>query len=72
MINCWHKMADKRPTFDDVINFFANHDRIMKPCPDVPLASVDMDVEEEEVQSKKVRRRRRIWMWRRRRCRARR
>ncbi|XP_076168527.1 uncharacterized protein LOC143147294 isoform X3 [Ptiloglossa arizonensis] len=43
MYSCWCTDHTKRPTAPDIVDFLATNPRILSPCLDVPLASVQIE-----------------------------
>lgn len=43
MYSCWNVDNSKRPTAPEIVDFLAMNSRIVSPCLDVPLASVQME-----------------------------
>ncbi len=43
--SCWHKTPTKRPTASEVVELLSNNPRLISPCIDVPLASVQVQGE---------------------------
>lgn len=43
MYTCWRKDSTKRPTAPEIVDFLATNPRILAPCLDVPLASVQIE-----------------------------
>lgn len=41
--SCWRKDRNKRPTAPEIVDFLATNPRIVSPCLDVPLASVQLE-----------------------------
>lgn len=41
--SCWHKESKKRPPASEIVEFLANNPRLLSPCLDVPLSSVQME-----------------------------
>lgn len=41
--SCWSIDAKKRPPASEIVEFLANNPRLLSPCPDVPLASVQLE-----------------------------
>ncbi|KAL7648141.1 UNVERIFIED_CONTAM: hypothetical protein RMT77_000042 [Armadillidium vulgare] len=40
LIKCWARVPDERPQFSDLIDLFSKYPRLITPCLEVPLASV--------------------------------
>ncbi|XP_017753016.1 PREDICTED: uncharacterized protein LOC108545751 [Eufriesea mexicana] len=43
MYSCWRKEHTKRPTAPEIVDFLATNPRILSPCLDVPLSSVQIE-----------------------------
>lgn len=43
MRSCWSVDHTKRPTAPEIVEFLANNQRVIAPCLDVPLASVQLE-----------------------------
>ena len=43
MYSCWRTDHTKRPTAPEIVDFLATNPRILSPCLDVPLASVQIE-----------------------------
>ena len=41
--SCWHMTATKRPTASEVVELLSNTPRLICPCIDIPLASVQVE-----------------------------
>ena len=41
--SCWHMTATKRPTASEIAELLSNNPRLISPCIDVPLASVQVE-----------------------------
>lgn len=41
--SCWHKAPTKRPSASEVVELLSNNPRLISPCIDVPLASVQVE-----------------------------
>lgn len=41
--SCWNLDSKKRPKASQIVEFLANNPRLISPCLDVPLASVQME-----------------------------
>jgi hypothetical protein len=41
--SCWHKAPTKRPTAAEIVELLSNNPRLISPCIDVPLASVQVE-----------------------------
>ena len=41
--SCWNMTATKRPTASEIVELLANNPRLISPCIDVPLASVQVE-----------------------------
>ncbi|KAK9510835.1 hypothetical protein O3M35_005535 [Rhynocoris fuscipes] len=41
--SCWNKEYKKRPQASEIVEFLANNPRLISPCLDVPLSSVQME-----------------------------
>ncbi|XP_014251648.1 receptor-type guanylate cyclase gcy-19-like [Cimex lectularius] len=41
--SCWEKDRKKRPHASEIVEFLANNPRLLVPCIDVPISSVQMD-----------------------------
>merc|ERR1719376_913025 len=41
--SCWHMCATKRPTASEIVELLSNTPRLISPCIDVPLASVQVE-----------------------------
>lgn len=41
--SCWSRTATKRPTAAEIVELLYNNPRLVSPCIDVPLASVQME-----------------------------
>ncbi|XP_046384645.1 uncharacterized protein LOC124154916 [Ischnura elegans] len=41
--SCWNLEVKKRPQASEIVDFLANNPRLISPCLDVPLASVQME-----------------------------
>jgi len=41
--SCWNFDHKRRPQVSEIVEFLANNPRLISPCLDVPLASVQMD-----------------------------
>ncbi len=41
--SCWHKTPTKRPTASEIVELLSNNPRLISPCIDVPLASVQVE-----------------------------
>lgn len=41
--SCWHMTATKRPTASELVELLSNNPRLISPCIDVPLASVQVE-----------------------------
>ena len=40
---CWNMTATKRPTASEIVELLSNNPRLISPCIDVPLASVQVE-----------------------------
>lgn len=43
MYSCWNRDHTERPTAPEIVDFLAMNPRILSPCLDVPIASVQID-----------------------------
>lgn len=41
--SCWNKDKDVRPKASEIVEFIANNPRLISPCLDVPLSSIQID-----------------------------
>ena len=41
--SCWNMTATKRPTASEIVELLSNSPRLISPCIDVPLASVQVE-----------------------------
>ena len=41
--SCWQKTPTKRPTASEIVELLSNNPRLISPCIDVPLASVQVE-----------------------------
>ena len=41
--SCWNMTATKRPTASEIVELLSNNPRLISPCIDVPLASVQVE-----------------------------
>ena len=41
--SCWNITATKRPTASEIVELLSNNPRLISPCIDVPLASVQVE-----------------------------
>lgn len=49
MKSCWNMDYKKRPNASEIAEFLANSPRLLSPCLDVPLSSVEMDFDDIDV-----------------------
>lgn len=50
--SCWNFEHKRRPQVSEIVEFLANNPRLISPCLDVPLASVQMDDDTGQLQMK--------------------
>lgn len=50
--SCWNFDHKRRPQVSEIVEFLASNPRIISPCVDVPLASVQMDDDTGQLQMK--------------------
>lgn len=41
--SCWYKDREVRPKASEIVEFIANNPRLISPCLDVPLSSIQID-----------------------------
>ncbi|CAG9862835.1 unnamed protein product [Phyllotreta striolata] len=55
MSSCWKRESKERPTASQIVEFLANNPRLLTPCLDVPILSVQMgDSDELEMPTKNI------------------
>jgi len=50
--SCWNFDHKRRPQLSEIVEFLANNPRLISPCLDMPLASVQMDDDTGQLQMK--------------------